>query len=131
MDINHGRFLSIEQLQDQYLNNDKASARDNKTSDGLSFKNILSLKSLDEGVRFSKHASSRLSTRNIELTPEQMQRLNEGTAKASMKGIKESLVLVDSLAFIVNIPNNTVITAMDNSEANENIYTNIDGAVIM
>ena len=131
MDINHGRFLSIEQLQDQYLNNDKASARDNKTSDGLSFKDILSLKSLDEGVRFSKHASSRLSTRNIELTPEQMQRLNEGTAKASMKGIKESLVLVDSLAFIVNIPNNTVITAMDNSEANENIYTNIDGAVIM
>ncbi|MCR4851546.1 MAG: flagellar protein [Lachnospiraceae bacterium] len=131
MDINHGRFLSIEQLQDQYLNNDKASARDNKTSDGLSFKDILSLKSLDEGVRFSKHASSRLSTRNIELTPEQMQRLNEGTAKASMKGIKESLVLVDSLAFIVNIPSNTVITAMDNSEANENIYTNIDGAVIM
>ena len=131
MDINHGRFLSIEQLQDQYLNNDKASARDNKTSDGLSFKDILSLKSLDEGVRFSKHASSRLSTRNIELTPEQMQRLNEGTAKASMKGIKESLVLVDSLAFIVNIPSNTVITAMDNSEANETIYTNIDGAVIM
>ena len=131
MDINHGRFLSIEQLQDQYLNNDKASARDNKTSDGLSFKDILSLKSLDEGERFSKHASSRLSTRNIELTPEQMQRLNEGTAKASMKGIKESLVLVDSLAFIVNIPSNTVITAMDNSEANEIIYTNIDGAVIM
>ncbi len=131
MDINHGRFLSIEQLQDQYLNNDKASARDSKTSDGLSFKDILSLKSLGEGVRFSKHASSRLSTRNIELTPEQMQRLNEGTAKASMKGIKESLVLVDSLAFIVNIPSNTVITAMDNSEANENIYTNIDGAVIM
>ncbi len=131
MDINHGRFLSIEQLQDQYLNNDKASARDSKTSDGLSFKDILSLTSLGEGVRFSKHASSRLSTRNIELSPEQMQRLNEGTAKASMKGIKESLVLVDSLAFIVNVPSNTVITAMDNSEASDNIYTNIDGAVIM
>ena len=131
MDINHRRFLSIEQLQDQYLNNDKSSTKDNKTSDGLSFKDILSLTSLDGGVRFSKHASSRLSTRNIELTPEQMQRLNEGAAKASMKGIKESLVLVDSLAFIVNVPSNTVITAMDNSEANDNIYTNIDGAVIM
>ena len=131
MDINHRRFLSIEQLQDQYLNNDKSSTKDNKTSDGLSFKDILSLKSLDGGVRFSKHASSRLSTRNIELTPEQMQRLNEGAAKASMKGIKESLVLVDSLAFIVNVPSNTVITAMDNSEASDNIYTNIDGAVIM
>lgn len=131
MDINHGRFLSIEQLQDQHLTNDKTSVKDTKTSDGLSFKDILSLKSSPEGVRFSKHASSRLSTRNIELTPEQMQRLNEGTAKASSKGIKESLVLVDSLAFIVNVPSNTVVTAMDNSEANDNIYTNIDGAVII
>ena len=45
--------------------------------------------------------------------------------------VKESLVLVDSLAFIVNVPSNTVITAMDNTEADENIYTNIDGAVII
>ncbi|MCR4989386.1 MAG: flagellar protein [Lachnospiraceae bacterium] len=132
MDINHGRFLSIEQLQDQYLTNEKTSSKDTKTSDGLSFKDILSLKSSQsEGVKFSKHASSRLNTRNIELSPEQMQRLNEGTQKASLKGIKESLVLVDSLAFIVNVPSNTVITAMDNTEADENIYTNIDGAVII
>ncbi|MCR4787349.1 MAG: flagellar protein [Lachnospiraceae bacterium] len=132
MDINQGRFLSIEQLQDQYLSNEKTSSKDTKTSDGLSFKDILSLKSYEgEGVKFSKHASSRLSTRNIQLSAEQMQRLNEGAAKASMKGIKESLVLVDSLAFIVNVPSNTVITAMDNSETSDNIYTNIDGAVII
>ena len=49
---------------------------------------------------------------------------------ASEKGIKDSLVLVDSLAFIVNVPNQTVITAMDSTQATENIYTNIDGAVI-
>ena len=48
-----------------------------------------------------------------------------------MKGIKESLVLVDQLAFIVNIPNNTVVTAMSQKDAAENIFTNIDGAVII
>ena len=47
------------------------------------------------------------------------------------KGIRESLVLVDQLAFIVNIPNNTVVTAMQQNETDENIFTNIDGAVII
>ena len=54
-----------------------------------------------------------------------------GAAKAGAKGINESLVIVDSLAFIVNVPNQTVITAMDQTETNENVFTNIDGAVIM
>ena len=54
-----------------------------------------------------------------------------GTQKASEKGIKETLVLVDSLAFIVNVPSNTVVTAMNQNETEENIFTNIDGAVIM
>lgn len=131
MDINQGRFLSIEKLQDQYLNNQKTSVS-NKTDEGMSFLDILSKKSVESGeVKFSKHASSRLSTRNIELTPEQMGRLNEGAKRASLKGIKESLVLVDSLAFIVNVPSNTVVTAMDNTETKDNIFTNIDGAVIM
>ena len=131
MDINQGRFLSIEKLQDQYLNNQKTSVS-NKTDEGMSFSDILSKKSVESNeVKFSKHASSRLSTRNIELTPEQMGRLNEGAQRASLKGIKESLVLVDSLAFIVNVPSNTVVTAMDNTETKDNIFTNIDGAVIM
>ena len=83
------------------------------------------------GVRFSKHAANRLAERNIELTDNQMERLQEGTMKAGAKGINESLVLVDQLAFIVNIPNHTVVTAMNQTEADENIFTNIDGAVIM
>lgn len=82
-------------------------------------------------MRFSKHAANRLAERNIELTDNQMERLQEGTMKAGAKGINESLVLVDQLAFIVNIPNHTVVTAMNQTEADENIFTNIDGAVIM
>ena len=60
-----------------------------------------------------------------------MERLNGGTQKAGAKGIRESLVIVDQFAFIVNVPNHTVVTAMDQTEADENVFTNIDGAVIM
>ena len=81
-------------------------------------------------LKFSKHATSRLDSRNIELSTDQIARLLEGTSKAQTKGINDSLVLVDDLAFIVNVPNKTVITAMNQKESAENIFTNIDGAVI-
>ena len=73
----------------------------------------------------------RLEERNISLTEEQNARLEDGVAKAGEKGIKESLVMMDSLAFIVNVPNKTVVTAMDQVETQNNIFTNIDGAVII
>ena len=60
-----------------------------------------------------------------------MQRLQEGTKKANEKGIKESLMIMDNIAFIVNIKNQVVVTAMDSSTNTENIFTNIDGAVIV
>ena len=60
-----------------------------------------------------------------------MERLSDGTARAGQKGIKDSLVIVDELAFIVNVPNHTVVTAMESAEATTNVFTNIDGAVIM
>ncbi|MEI3227701.1 MAG: TIGR02530 family flagellar biosynthesis protein [Lachnospiraceae bacterium] len=67
----------------------------------------------------------------MSLTKEQLDRLEQGTKKADEKGIRESLVIMDNLSFIVNIKNRTVITAMDQSENEENVYTNIDGAVII
>lgn len=82
-------------------------------------------------LKFSKHAVMRLENRNISLSKEQSERLESGVKKAGEKGINDSLVIVDSLAFIVNIPNKTVVTALDKSEADENIFTNIDGAVII
>ena len=60
-----------------------------------------------------------------------MERLNDGAKKAGEKGIQESLVIMDGLAFIVNIPNKTVVTAMDSAETTDNVFTNIDGAVII
>jgi flagellar operon protein len=100
----------------------------------LSFGEILKQKqSVDESsaLKFSKHASMRLQSRNIELSTEQKERLETGAEKAEAKGMKESLVIVDSYSFIVNVPNKTVVTAMDHTESGENVYTNIDGAVII
>ena len=82
-------------------------------------------------LKFSKHASQRLMDRNINLSEEQLNRLEKGAMLSSQKGIKESLVLMDELAFIINTGNNTVVTAMQKDNEGENIYTNIDGAVLV
>ena len=127
-------FTSIEQVTGQYL-----KTQDNKTKEkttGLSFEDVLrqqmggTAESTSE-LKFSKQANMRLEQRDIALSADQSQRLEAGVAKASEKGIKESLVIVDSLAFIVNVPNQTVVTAMDQTESDENVFTNIDGAVII
>lgn len=134
MKIQNNGFLSLEQLQDQYLNQNRQVKNEALNSGGLSFQDILSQKTVTpqaSEVKFSKHAVSRLADRNIELSKEQVERLNLGMARAGAKGINESLVIVDSLAFIVNVPNQTVITAMDRTDSDENVYTNIDGAVII
>ena len=134
MDIQNNGFLSIEQLTDRYLNN-KKPVKENENA-GLSFQDILQQKRLfgttqTGELKFSKHASERLLSRSIELSDDQLKRLNDGAVKAGQKGIRDSLVIVDELAFIVNIPNQTVVTAMDSTQTNENVFTNINGAVIM
>lgn len=131
-------YTSIEQIAGQYLQ--KNTPANNISNNSISFEEILNKQRsiaeiLDEhrasGLKFSKHAGNRLSERNIQLSDEQMKRLEDGVGKASAKGIKESLVILDQYAFIVNTNNNTVITAMDQNYEEENIYTNIDGAVII
>jgi flagellar operon protein len=133
-----GGFTSIQQAAETLGNNKN---RESGGTSDVSFQDILqqtkeSIKAADrteqsESVRFSKHADARLKQRDITLSDEQITRLNEGTQKAGLKGIKESLVILDNLAFIVNTENRTVVTAMDSTQSDENIYTNIDGAVII
>jgi flagellar operon protein len=132
MKIQNNGFLSIEQLQDQYLSQKKESVQTGDLK-GMSFREVLEKQQTQSAgeVKFSKHAVGRLADRNIELTQGQMERLTEGTAKAQQKGIKDSLVIVDDLAFIVNVRSHTVVTAMDQNDTAENIFTNIDGAVII
>ena len=133
MRIQDSEFLTALQLQEQVTGQGgRISPRQNLTGEGFSFQEVLQKKvETESNLRFSKHASVRLQQRGIDLTDGQLERLMDGTRKAGQKGIKDSLVIVDELAFIVNVPNSTVVTAMDSKDAVENIFTNIDGAVII
>lgn len=85
-----------------------------------------------QGVEFSKHAMQRISERSIDLTEgDMLERLNKGVEIAADKGSSETLVLVDTNAFVVSVKNNKVITTISREELQGNIFTNIDSTVIM
>lgn len=82
-----------------------------------------------EKVKFSGHAETRMKSRNINLSEVEMLRLEEALNKAETKNAKDSLVFMDDKAFIVSVPNRTVITMFSRDQMNENVVTNIDSAV--
>ena len=94
------------------------------------FKDILTEKYKNNEVSFSKHANERIEERNIDIDEDVTNKLNEAVVQAKDKGLKNILVMIDNAAFIVNTMNNKVITAVNSNELKENIFTNIDGAVI-
>jgi flagellar operon protein len=87
-----------------------------------------------EAIHFSKHALQRLEKRQIELAPEQNRRLESAVHAAADKGARQSLVMMDGIAFVVNVHNRTVVTALDlTGEAKgaaTPVFTNIDSAVL-
>lgn len=82
-------------------------------------------------LKISKHASDRLRERNIHISDLEWARMTEKVNEAKVKGIKESLVLMDQAALIVSVKNSTVITAMDRKETKDQLFTNIDGTIIL
>jgi flagellar operon protein len=81
-------------------------------------------------LQFSKHALARIERRGIELDPTTLGRLAQGVGQAAGKGSRDSLVLVDGTAFVVSVANRTVITAVGAEQMKDNVFTNIDSAVI-
>jgi flagellar operon protein len=94
---------------------------------GISFADQLSLA---QGLKFSNHAQKRLQSREIRLSDDGLNRLADAVERAEKRGGRESLVLMDELAFIVNIPSRLVVTAMDASSRGEGVFTQIDSVVI-
>lgn len=82
-----------------------------------------------ENIKFSAHATKRLESRNIQLSDSDMARLNEAVNRAELKGAKDSLVMMSDTAYIVNIPNKTVVTALPVEQGSDNVFTNIDSVV--
>ncbi|OGO78890.1 MAG: flagellar protein [Clostridiales bacterium GWB2_37_7] len=82
-------------------------------------------------VKFSKHALERLQARNIKLTKEDVSKINDAVNKAAEKGVKEALIIMGNTALVTSIKNKTVITAATEETLKNNVFTNIDGAVII
>lgn len=98
-----------------------------------SFEDILKRK-LENGsgeITFSKHAATRIQQRGIDMSEQNVARLHEGVRLAQGKGLGDTLILVDSTAFIVNAKNGTVITTVDSKNLSGNVFTNIEGTVVI
>jgi flagellar operon protein len=83
-----------------------------------------------EAPKFSRHALERVNRRGIQLDQSTLQRLAGGVSRAATKGSRAAVVFVDSTAFVVSVPNNTVVTAVGSEHMREHVFTNIDSAVI-
>ena len=104
---------------------------DKNTVNGTSFNDVLSRIKSNDSIKFSKHAMDRLNSRNISLTEDEIGRINEGVNKAQSKGVREALIMMDNKVFVASVQNKTIITAVAGEQLKDNVFTNIDGAVIV
>jgi flagellar operon protein len=95
------------------------------------FKEVLEAVRSQQGVSLSKHAQARMMSRNIILDKNQVERLNTAVERARQKGIRDTLVLMDDNAFVINVKSTTIVTAANREALKDKVFTNIDGAVIV
>lgn len=98
---------------------------------GESFDEVLKKEINKEDVKFSKHAQERLQKRNIAFTQQDLKNISNAVEKAAKKGIKDTLIIMGNTALIANVRSKTVITAATEESLKDNIFTNIDGAIII
>ncbi len=114
------------------INTEKPAARPSSSTSSTSFDKVFQQELNNQSeVKFSKHAIERLQSRNISLSEQDINKINNAVNKAAEKGVKEALIMMGNTAFIANIPNRTVITAATEDNLKESVFTNIDGAVII
>jgi len=95
---------------------------------GASFQDALA--QADEGLQFSNHAQKRMQVREIALNDTGISRLTRAVEKAEKRGCRESLILMDDLAFIVNVKDRMIVTALDVEQKGEGVFTQIDSVVL-
>ncbi len=87
-------------------------------------------RSSGDGLTFSKHLSERIERRQLELTPDRIHRLSDAVNRVADKGSRDSVVLLDDLALLVNVPSRTVLTAIATARMKDGVFTNIDSVVL-
>ncbi|MCF6466309.1 TIGR02530 family flagellar biosynthesis protein [Clostridium sp. Cult2] len=123
--------IQIKRLENQLINSSKISAK-NQNLSNKNFDTVLQqIQNRDDEIRFSKHAINRMDTRDMTLSSEELERLKSGFNKAEAKGVKDALILIGDKAFIASIKNKTIITSVNKEQLKDNVFTNIDGAVIV
>lgn len=121
--------IQIKQLENQIINSSK---RNIKSTGNKNFEEIFHrIQKQENQIKFSKHALDRMEDRNIDLSTNEMDRLKYGFDKAKEKGVKDALILMGDKAFIASINNKTIITTVNKEQLKDNVFTNIDGAVIV
>jgi flagellar operon protein len=125
----------IKKISSLNTNVQPNNALRNKDDINAAFKDLLNEKikkdeKVENEVVFSKHANERIKERNIDVSAEITEKLNEAAEQAKEKGLKNVLVMIENQAFIISTMNNKVVTALNSQDLKENIFTNIDGAVI-
>lgn len=82
-------------------------------------------------LRVSAHAALRLREAGRTLSQQEVALVQAAMDKARAKGARESLIIMKDMALVVSVQNNTVITAVTGQRCKENVFTNIDSAVIV
>ncbi|MEG2813307.1 MAG: TIGR02530 family flagellar biosynthesis protein [Oscillospiraceae bacterium] len=133
LDINRS-MIKISNIKTNNLDKAQKAVKTNFQGQNVDFKSLLEkqlLQSDSSKIVFSKHAMQRVQERNIDVSQSQLAKLGNAIQIAKNKGVKDALVLNGDNAFIVNTISNTVVTALNGNEMKNNVFTNIDGTVII
>lgn len=124
-------ILKMIQKVDNLQKNQRQYNAGSRINGTLEFNRVLQNVQKSNELKMSAHAENRLKERNINLTQADIKNINEAAEKIRNKGGREALILYKDIAFVASIRNNTIITAVDSSNLKENVFTNIDSAVII
>lgn len=123
--------INIKELENRLISSSELRKQPTIISN-RNFEEVLDIiKNKDEEIKFSKHAIARMDIRDIKLSNEELDRLKSGFNKAEEKGVKDALILIGDKAFVASVKNKTVITTVNKEQLKDNVFTNIDGAVIV
>ena len=134
--INNGMDVRNLQLRHQVAVNNQSSlgqkvSGSQTTAKKESFSALMEKKINEENLKFSKHAKMRIEERGINVSEKLLNDLDNAVERAREKGAKDTVIIGAEGIFLVNVPNNTVVTTMTQKEMKENVFTNIDSAILI
>lgn len=130
-DLRNDYILRRQQAINTLNQVETGSKNQPKVKPNVAFEDVLKQINEKDSVKFSKHAMNRLEERSIKLSQEEIGKINSAVNQADGKGIRDALILMDDKIFIANVKSRTIVTAAHEGSLKENIFTNIDGAVII